>query len=239
MAVISIMQPAYLPWSGYIQRILASDLHVELDHVKIDRQTKTTFTNRNRILTAKGAEWLTIPYYRHSSPGLIINELMIDNSSGWQNLHWVKIRDNYKKAPYFKEHAPFFENFFHTPFERVTDAISTSTDYILKYFQNTTPIIKSSEMGKMRNKSDLVLDICQKMEASTYLAGPFSRDYLEMEPFNKAGIKVLYHDFEPREYPQMREGFTPYLSVLDLMMNVDRATAREIITMDIPKILGN
>ena len=46
--IVSIMQPAYLPWLGYFHRIACSDIHVVLDDVSIDRNSKTKFANRKQ-----------------------------------------------------------------------------------------------------------------------------------------------------------------------------------------------
>ena len=42
--IVSIAQPAYLPWLGYFDRIAKSDLHLVLDSVQMERNTRTSFT---------------------------------------------------------------------------------------------------------------------------------------------------------------------------------------------------
>ena len=37
--LISINQPAYIPWLGYYERIDSSDVHVILDHVQFSKQS--------------------------------------------------------------------------------------------------------------------------------------------------------------------------------------------------------
>ncbi|MGL6327783.1 WbqC family protein [Aeromonas rivipollensis] len=56
--IVSIHQPAYLPWLGYVDRIKKSDLFIFLDSVQLE---KNSFTNRNLIKGANGSHWLTIP----------------------------------------------------------------------------------------------------------------------------------------------------------------------------------
>ena len=55
---ISIHQPAYNPWLGYINKISLSDLFIFLDTVQFE---KNSFINRNKIKTPQGTMWLTIP----------------------------------------------------------------------------------------------------------------------------------------------------------------------------------
>ena len=51
--IVSINQPAYMPWLGYFDRIDASDLYVVLDHVQFE---KNSFVNR-------GASLIRQPHY--------------------------------------------------------------------------------------------------------------------------------------------------------------------------------
>ena len=51
--------------------------------------------------------------------------------------------------------------------------------------------IKSSELDISGLKSDLILDICKVVGATTYIAGPSGRDYLDMKSFEEEGIKVV------------------------------------------------
>jgi len=81
--IISINQPAFIPWLGYFQRILLSDLHVVLDHVQFE---KNSMINRNKIKTKDGKElWLTIPVKTSGRFGdLSINKIEIHNNRKWQ-----------------------------------------------------------------------------------------------------------------------------------------------------------
>ena len=73
--IVSINQPAYLPWLGYFERIANSDLHIVLDHVQFE---KNSFTNRNKIRTKEGWMWLSVPVKTKGKFGeLNINELEI------------------------------------------------------------------------------------------------------------------------------------------------------------------
>ena len=59
---------------------------------------------------------------------------------------------------------------------------------------------------------------CREVGATTYLSGPFGRDYLDVERFERSGIRVLFHDYAPPEYSQAHAGFEPAMSVLDLIL---------------------
>src|ERR1051326_8427944 len=100
--IVSINQPAYLPWLGYFDRIAASDIHVVLDHVQFE---KNSFVNRNKVRTAQGATWLTVPVETSGKFGqLPIDQLQIASDQPWARKHWKTIEQCYAHAPYFDAH---------------------------------------------------------------------------------------------------------------------------------------
>ena len=52
---MAIMQPTYLPWSGYFGLMQSVDAFVLLDSVQF---TRRSWQQRNQIKTANGAQWL-------------------------------------------------------------------------------------------------------------------------------------------------------------------------------------
>ena len=54
--------------------------------------------------------------------------------------------------------------------------------------------------------SQLVLDLCLKSGADSYLSGAHGRDYLDEAAFAAAGVKLIYQDYATPVYEQF--GFT-------------------------------
>jgi hypothetical protein len=215
--IVSINQPAYLPWLGYFHRIAVSDLHIVLDHVQFE---KNSFTNRNKVRTSNGWCWLTVPVKTSGRFGdLGINTLEIDNSTDWRRKHWETIRQNYGKAPYFAEHEPFFAKLFQSNWTRLVDLCHALTLYLLNAFDIHIPLRFSSQMQVDGTKGELVLNLCQVVGATTYLSGVLGRNYLREDLFHKAGITVVYQDYHHPTYPQVYPGFEPYMSAIDLLFN--------------------
>ena len=79
--IISINQPAYLPWLGYFDRIAKSDLHIILDNVQFE---KNSMANRNRIKTPQGDSLLTVPVKMRGHINNTIENILIDNSQTWK-----------------------------------------------------------------------------------------------------------------------------------------------------------
>jgi len=215
--IVSINQPAYLPWLGYFHRIAASDLHIVLDHVQFE---KNSFTNRNKVRTANGSAWLTVPVKTSGRFGeLAINSLEIDNKSDWRRKHWQTVQQSYAKAAHFREHEAFFRELYGTPWEKLVDLCERVTSYLVQSFGIKSRLVRSSEMKGRGAKDELVLNLCREAGASTYISGALGRDYLREELFREAGIKVLYQDYHHPEYPQVYKPFEPYMAAVDLLFN--------------------
>jgi len=216
--IVSINQPAYFPWLGYFQRIAVSDLHVVLDHVQFE---KNSFTNRNRIRTADGWTWLTAPVKTKGRFGECgIKTLELDATSNWREKHWKSLLQNHCKCPYWKDHAAFLEAIYVKEWLYLADLCREMTTYFLKALGIGTPIQYSSNLTPQQAKDELVLELCKKVGATVYLSGTLGRNYLREPLFTSAGIRVIYQDYHHPVYPQhSRDGFEPYMSILDLLVN--------------------
>lgn len=215
--IVSINQPAYLPWLGYFHRIAISDLHIVLDHVQFE---KNSFTNRNKVRTKEGWCWLTVPLKTKGKfKNLNINQLEIANDSRFAEKHWNTIRFNYAKAPYFKQHAQFFENLYSKRWDSLNDLMHDTTNYLLDSIGIKTPILYSSEMNVEGKKDELILNLCRAVGANVYLSGPLGRNYLCEKRFQETDIKVLYCDYQHPTYKQIHPNFEPYMAAIDLLFN--------------------
>jgi hypothetical protein len=219
--IVSINQPAYLPWLGYFHRIAVSDAHIVLDHVQFE---KNSFTNRNKIRTPDSWCWLTVPVMTAGKFGsLAINEIEIANQE-WSAKHWKSLRFNYAKAPYFATHAPYFEGVFSRRWQKLSELAWEITKYLLDAFSIKTTIHFSSRMAASGKKDELVLNLCRELGASVYLSGPLGRNYLREDLFRSAGIAVRYDDYQHPTYQQAHRGFEPYMAALDLLFNAGPAS---------------
>lgn len=227
--ILSINQPAYLPWLGYFHRIAQSDAHVVLDNVQFE---KNSFTNRNKSRTAQGWSWLTVPVKTSGKFGdLAIANVEIANDRDWAAKHWATLRLSYSRAPYFDDYAGFFEDVYRRTWVRLSKLTWTITEYLLGRFDIRTPIYFSSRMNAIGTKDELLLNLCREMKATVYLSGPLGRNYLREELFTEHRMSVRYDDYQHPTYPQVYSGFEPYMSALDLLFNAG-PRSREILMMN-------
>lgn len=226
--IISINQPAYLPWLGYFHRIAAADVHVVLDHVQFE---KNSFTNRNKIRTREGWSWLTVPVKTAGKFGeLPINKLEIANEKRWATKHWETFRLSYAKSRFFSEHARFFELIYQRPWQKLIDLINEITTYLLPAFGIKTKVYFSSQLKVFGRKDELILSVCRELGATAYLSGPLGRNYLRESLFRSAGITVRYDDYRHPVYSQAYPGFEPYMAAVDLLLNAGPDSLKTIMS---------
>lgn len=217
--IITIHQPEHLPWLGFFNKLSKAEVFVILDSVPY---RKNYFQNRNKIIGSNGEQYIGIPTVNvgHIEGTIASTKIAVDGNHKWKTKYLNTIKMSYGKYPFFEE-----------VYSMVEKAISIETEFledinvaIIKSFADCLGFhpeyIRSSDLNAKGAKSDLILDICKVLNASTYIAGPSGRDYLNMQSFMDANIKIVFNDYIHPQYPQKRvKEFVPYLSSLDLFMN--------------------
>ena len=214
--ILSAHQPQYLPWLGYFHKMYHSDIFVFLDNVQYK---KREYQNRNCIRTRTGSLWLTVPVLKEADPYPNISALRIDNSQDWQKRHWMTIRTNYSRAPFFKEYSPFFEKLYSAEWDRLVDLNIHIIKHIAELLGINKPLILESQLNITTNKTSRIIDICKALKADVYLSGIGGREYLDEKQFESSGIKLIYQDFKHPQYKQCHEPFIPCISIIDLLFN--------------------
>lgn len=224
--IISINQPAYLPWLGYFDRIARSDIHVVLDHVQFE---KNSFINRNRIRVKDGTCWLSIPVATKGKFGnLSIRSLQFAPGVRWQDKHWAALRLNYARATCFDIYRAGYESIYSAEWPDFITFFRAMLVQHMKDLGLNTRIVYSSDLAPTGAKSDLILNICRHFGANIYISGVHGKGYLDTERFRESGISVEFQDYQHPSYGQVWPGFESHLGILDLLFNCG-ADSREII----------
>jgi len=176
--------------------------------------------NRNKIRTYDGLIWLTVPVLGKNKNKQSIMSTCIDNGLPWQRKHWRSIYINYNKAPYFDKYSGFFEEIYtKQKWEKLTDLNEAIINYLLKALGIKTEIIKCSNFMLNSHRTDLIIDVCKKIDAAVFLAGIHGRDYLDEQKFRQNDIKLVYQNFKHPHYRQFYKPFIENMSVIDLLFN--------------------
>ena len=215
--IVTIHQPAYLPWLGYFHKINLADQFVFFDTTQFE---KNSFVNRNKIKTANGPIWLTVPVKLKDHTQKEIRRIELA-SRDWREKHWLAIELNYKKAKYWPRYSGRLRELYQKNYDNIADLCYDQLILFLDYLGVKTKIIRSSELKYFQSKKlDLVLDILTEMKASSYISGALGRDYIDPLKFKEKNIKLYYQSYEHPAYDQLwgRE-FVPCMSIIDLLFN--------------------
>jgi len=216
MKKIAILQSNYIPWKGYFELINMVDEFILYDEVQY---TKNDWRNRNKIQTRQGVQWLTIPV-RQKELTQLIEETKIQDKR-WTKKHWATIKQNYSKAPYFKEYQNIFEELYSSNDEEYLSKINYKFIVaICKILGITTKIRYSNEFKLKEGQTEKLLGICKDCDANIYVSGPAAKDYFDMNLAEKENIKVEWMNYSGyNEYNQLFEPFEHGVSILDLIFN--------------------
>ncbi len=223
---VVINQSNYLPWKGYFDLIHDADLFVFHDDLQY---TKNDWRNRNRIKTAAGLQWLTVPV--GTDEHRLINEVTLPADNAWAKKHWQLIRENYRSSAYYARHAPWLEDML---LRRTWSGLSALNQALITTIARdhlglTTRFANSTEFKLTSRKQERVLDLLRATGATTYISGPAAKDYLEEVRFREAGIGLVWKDYSGYpEYAQPHPPFVHAVSILDLLFHTGPAAADHI-----------
>jgi len=216
--IVSIHQPQYVPWLPYFSKISRADTFIFLDNVQFQ---KNGLHNRNELKNSNGRFWLTAPVSAHLGDKL--KEVKTVNA-GWPKKHIKSIYLNYNKSINYGFFTNHIQTILEQDFENLVDLNIKIIEIICReYFKIDTVIIRQSDLDVDGEKSNLILNICKKLNAKDYVSGPGGENYLEKNEFKKHKINITYlKNTLPQDYPQLhpKHGFINDLSALDFILNV-------------------
>lgn len=213
--IVGVHQPQYLPWLGYFAKIDRADVFVLLDTVQYK---KNEWQNRNRIKTADGRQWLTVPVtYRFPQR---INEVGVNNRERWQHKQRQAIASNYRQAPFWDGLAPLMEEILSPNWEMLAPLNIFGVKRLAAILGIDTPLYLASELGTFPEDPDeRLIAITKHFGADTYLAGSGGRNYMDLDRYTRSGIEVIFQEYHHPVYDQLFGAFEPCLSVVDLLFN--------------------
>jgi WbqC-like protein family len=220
MKTVAIHQPNYLPWLGYFYKILSSDVFVILDSVDYQSGNSSSITNRTRIKAANGELLITVPVVKPKETKRI-DTIAIDNKQNWQRKHLNSLKTAYGKSRYFDEVYTLIEAALTGGFDYIADLNTGLIELVCSYLHIETPMVRSSRMGLAdeAEKNQRIIEICKRVEASSYLSGNGARKYNNDDLFKTNAIELKYSQFSAPSYLQLHGEFVPDLSVVDCLFN--------------------
>ena len=102
-------------------------------------------------------------------------------------------------------------------------------EFFLINLDISTKIILATDMclSGLR-KNELNITIIQECGGNYFLANRASKVYMDVEEYEKHGIKVIFHEYEHPIYSQTLQPFISHLSIIDVLFNCGDKTKKFI-----------
>ena len=179
---VTIHQPEHFPYLGFFQKMNAADLFVVLDNVQY---SKNNWVNRNWFIDEnQNKSFFTVivePKATHKD----INEVLVAPEKMWKRKLLAKLQSHYKH-----DFSEIYEG------EKLIDINMKGLEFCRKKLNITVPMVYASSLEVDGAKSDKLVQILKKVNATRYLSGSGGNEYLDLELFKDAGIEVEF--FEPK-----------------------------------------
>jgi len=248
--VLGILQPVFLPWTGYFEQMAYVDQFIFMDDVQY---TRHDWRNRNKIRVANGLVWLTVPVKKHDRD-CSIKDIKINYQKNWIRKHIKTIELSYKKRPYF---MPFFKDLSEILESRPPNLCELDVrliKLIAEYLEIVTPTDFSSNVPRNGNETQInehsegssseqsknqrIVEICKYFKADILYDGKRAEEFIDKDYFKENGIEVIFQNYIHPSYRQAFDGFIPYQSVIDLIMNEGPDAPKILRTSPVPETLN-
>ncbi len=212
---VVVLQPCFFPWRGQFDLYSRADVRVFLDDVQFSRGT---WFNRNKIMTASGPAWITVPIRKQG--------VFTDAHQGYAHHRRQPMAgQDTRPDPFCVSQNAIFLHILEFPGRSHPQRLDTHCRIC------PWPACNGVSTGLVDPRSFLCLRRWLLMPwtrwsdswtcvsfvgARQYLSGPAARAYIgEGRPFEDAGIDLQWMEYP--QYPRYREGNGEEMSVIDLL----------------------
>ncbi len=229
MTKVSIHQPNFLPWLGYFQKLVQSDIHIILDDVQVPRRNGGSWSNRTRLLGHGTPRWLTVALEKQSGREYQVRELVAHVD--WKDNCLSKIRAWYQGASHFGLVVGYLEKCLADMSSDICEFNIEMNFGVLDLLELERPlVIKSSTLGVETTATERLVDLVKAVGGDAYLIGHGSQSYFDESLFQAAGLGVIKQRLTLTPYPQhIVDSFVPGLSFLDSFFTIGPHQLRNLI----------
>ena len=229
----AVVQSSYIPWRGYFDLIRQADVFVFLDSVEFSKQDWRT---RNKIKTAQGLKWLSVPVLWRGNSTKPISQIRLDPTGAWNTKHVRSIEQAYARAPFRNEVVALLSPIYQDPPEYLYQFNRELTQRLWGFFSGGAPKQfvgdETLSLPDTECKDERLISLCRQLGATRYLSGPSAQAYIQPDTWHRAGIELSYIDYRYVPYPQLHGPFEPFVSIVDTLMqlgpgSLEQALAKE------------
>ena len=213
---IAIMQPYILPYIGYFQLIKAVDKFIIYDDVNFINRV---WINRNRLLVGGKDSLFTIPL-KEASQNKLIHEIEVNWDAAWKSKFLKTLEQSYKKAPFYADVLPLVQASLALDNVPISEVIVENLRILCSYLDIKTEIIASSRSYNNQHlkAQERILDICLQEKAHQYINPIGGIELYDKTVFEEKGMVLNFIKAKAISYPQFKNEFVPWLSILDVLM---------------------
>tara|TARA_B100000029_G_C17600526_1_gene965605 strand:+ start:3034 stop:3735 length:702 start_codon:yes stop_codon:yes gene_type:complete len=214
---VTIHQPNYLPYPGLFHKLVLSDVFVILDNV----QFQFDVTNRNKIISKDGSwERITVPVKKNQTHKKIL-DVEINNELSWSENTFEKLCESYDSSNFFSQYRDYFQNLYKKKWDLLYELNLETLKKMIEFLGIKVKILRESELNVNGNSTERLVNICESLNAKTYVSGIGGKNYLNEKLFEEKNIQLEYQNYHYISYSQNNSiDFIPNLSAIDLLFNV-------------------
>ena len=168
---------------------------------------KQTIRNRCSIYSSNGSLVLSVPKVRKSSSKTLIKDIQICYTEPWQKIHWNAIQSSYNSSPFFEYYMDEIFVIYNTKEKYLIDLNLKTHQLILKFLQIDSKINLSNNYNSQT----------------------------ELEDFRDKKFQSINNPVYDQVF-SIKKGFTPNLSIIDLVFNLGPESNNYLEKIELSKI---
>lgn len=168
---------------------------------------KQTIRSRCSIYSSNGSLVLSVPKVRKSSSKTVIKDIQICYTEPWQKIHWNAIQSSYNSSPFFEYYMDEIFVIYNTKEKYLIDLNIKTHQLILKFLQIDSKINLSNNYNSQT----------------------------ELEDFRDKKFQSINNPVYDQVF-SIKKGFTPNLSIIDLVFNLGPESNNYLEKIELSKI---
>ena len=168
---------------------------------------KQTIRSRCSIYSSNGSLVLSVPKVRKSSSKTVIKDIQICYTEPWQKIHWNAIQSSYNSSPFFEYYMDEIFVIYNTKEKYLIDLNIKTHQLILKFLQIDSKINLSNNYNSQT----------------------------ELEDFRDKEFQSINNPVYDQVF-SIKKGFTPNLSIIDLVFNLGPESNNYLEKIELSKI---
>jgi len=199
---VAAHQPNCLPNLGFFYKMLQVDLFIIIGNIQFEKHEG--WQRRHKIKTANGDIWLTVPVI--GTQNQMIRDVRINNQSNWRRKHQQTLKFTYGKTPE-QDILKRFCMLYEREWDRLIDFNTAVIMFLKKELEILTEVVVDEDVGG--KKHELLINICKKYNADTYLSGMGAKNYMDKKYYDELAAHNIAHQFIEKNVT----GMYPYSTI--------------------------